>query len=149
MCLGYHYTTRENYDNIIRTKSLLPVPVHPQHNGHFNDVKEQIQEGAIWLFKQPQLGIALVSVIFMVAVEHDAEQICLLEVEYRDHQAVSTQAAQLLEDDTYIRLSNTFTMGNSQKYGHWNEPIELLNQPVPLERIKLSNQWDLRDLINR
>ena len=97
-----------------------------------------LQGGAIWLYKHPQEGTALLAMIVYVATEYDTKKVCLLEVEYEKSQSAGNIAS--LRD--ILKLYHTLTLGF---WGHIKEPIDLLITPVPSKKIKLLRTWNLED----
>lgn len=146
--IGYHYTTREIYDSVIIKKGLTLSPIHPRHHEEFTSVMEYLQDGAIWLYRLPQIDRALIGMLIYIAIEHGSKRVCLLEVEYGEDEGASILASHDLSDE-HIVLQHKLTLGPGEYFGHQREPIELLIKPVPTERIKLIDEWDLEDLIRR
>lgn len=147
--VGYHYTTREIYDSVIAKAGLTLAPAHPRHIAEFAEVEKYTREGVIWLYKLPQWGRPLIGMIIYVAAEHGSERVCLLEVQYEEDHATSILAARQIGSNEIVKLTHNLSVGACGYFGHQREPIELLNQPVPPERIRLTTEWDLNDLIRR
>lgn len=147
--IGWHYTTVSTYNEVVVHRGLVPQPVHPRHHTEFAAVEAQITNWeAIWVYKSPQRGDALLGMLIYVAASHGSARICLLRVDYDDDWSASELATRdLTNPDDMVRLTHTLTVDSGGRFGHRAEPIDLIVQPVPPKRIELMDQWDLYDMI--
>lgn len=139
--IAYHYTTWEAYQSI-QNEGLQLSLIETKHIEELQIVKEYLENGCIWLYKNYLTDHKLLGLLMERAVNHSSHKIICLEVTYNENQS----AAFLKSQKTYdtIKLTHKLEAGI---FGHDKELIDLLITPVLPKNIKFKRFWNLLTLI--
>ena len=132
---GYHYTSRENWLKI-KDKGLLPARITSE-----NVLSVSLETEGSWLFQHSQEEQALLGVLLMLyAVHKQSWDYVELEVTYRETDCLKA-----------LRRGNTITLLHRGRCDDWvfhdGEPVTIVSQIIPGNRIRLSRSFNLRQAI--
>lgn len=148
--IGYHYTTKENWEKI-QVEGLIPQVVTSPGllQGLEQDWGSKLPEiRGIWTWERPQVGIQGMGHVMLIHDRHKSENIVELSFEYD------------LDKDTYVPKKvpeyprrylqiwhdGTLEIGKYKGPYHKNEPVRLVTEPIAPERITLIQQYDFAEV---
>lgn len=140
MRIGYHYTTRKQWEESTQYSGLFPARISDHELADFRRAMPLMPEDAVWVWKELLDSEAAFVACILLAERHQSHEMVLLEVEYEDEDAMSVCFKP--EADLEVMLHCTFSAG---RFTTGNRDIELLHRHVPPERLRVVWEGNLLD----
>lgn len=138
--IGYHYTTREHWEEI-KKEGLKPTLVKNVeiYNAIPNKIRPQ-QIFGIWVWKNKQDGLSHFGNLIRVALVHGSTNVTVISVEYKKEDLYTTAYHQGLNISHHGEIQNL-------EY-HKDELADVLCNTIPMSQIRLQKHYDLVKMAN-
>ena len=133
--IGYHFTTRENWEQGIALEGLKPDKVRDHELNTFRNSMPDMQDTAIWLWKDPLTPEEVWISTALLSDIRGSFDLVLLEVEYDDSDAATVVYK---PDEGTVKLKCNFSAGRRKMK---DKPIELLVNPITPNQI--TKVWEV------
>lgn len=132
MRLGYHYTTRQRWEESVQHSGLFPHRIRQHELDRFRSAMPLMPDDAVWVWREilnPKAGLIACLVLGEI---HDDFDMVMLEVQYGPEDAMS-ECFRPTEGDT-VTLTCGFSAGRIEM---GQRPIELIHRHIPPERLRV------------
>ena len=141
--IGYHYTTKEFWEEHIQHEGLKPCPIRQHEYDIFVHSSPGLQKNAIWVWREPLSDRDAWIVAVSLAVMHDSFNLVLLKVGYDYETEACSHLYKEFPSDS-LRYTCNFGIHRMKTP---SLPIELLAHVVPPERIEIIWEQDMLSIV--